>query len=537
MPRGKKNAAAPVDDRTYDLATFGETEFNIPDRMVDKTKRGYTLVSPLTKSGKISTRHGVPSIKLHPVHEIFASVISSKTDRYKLSEFVKQSKLQLEEQHKKLTELQEKIVEAEVKETMIDLLQKVEIRNMAKKEPEEFVELVNAVEEEVRNEIVEPVAAVKKPRKKAEPKEKKVSLSQLNEKLNYLHQDIKGTEGDIKILTKKVLEDMRETLKKRLADGVMTFKEKMRFMNLVDKNKKKYDSNFILSDILENKFNLIDEDTLTEYSNLQKKSGALDREQRAVEADIKSLKAARNQRKKIETEVQETMIDLLQNVENRNMAQKEPVAAAKKPRKKAEPKEKKVSLSQLKQELSKVSDDIYFAEADRNNLVYKLVGKSKNPLDWPHRLNAKILKMARDGIMNMKTANSYINIVERNAESPESFYPALLNSKYKIIDDDTRAEYDDMTKKIGVLYKEKKRINDEINSLKKPRKKAEPKKKTETAFTGLSSTNLKEAREEAERLAGQEKEMIELKRILNQLSAEEKESRPAPTYDDSKDID
>lgn len=183
MPRGKKNNT-PVDDRTFDLATFGETEFNIPDQMVDKTKRGYKLVSPLTKTGKLTTRHGVPSIKLHPVHENLATVLSSKVGRYKLSEFVKQSKLQL-------SELNEKIIEAEVQETVLDLLQNVEIRNMVKETPDVLGIIVEAVENEVRNEIVAPVAAVKKPRKKAEPKKKAAAPKKTEEPKKSVLQEAK----------------------------------------------------------------------------------------------------------------------------------------------------------------------------------------------------------------------------------------------------------------------------------------------------------------------------------------------------------
>jgi hypothetical protein len=172
MPRGKKKAQ-PIDDRIFDLASFGETEFNIPNQMVDKTKRGYKLVSPLTKSGKLATRHGIPSIKLHPVHGNVASILSSKVDRYKLSEFVKQSKLQLEDQHKQLSALQEEIIEAEVKEAILELLQNVEIRNMVQEAPETLEAIVNVVEDGVRNEIVAPVASVRKsPRKQEEPKKK-----------------------------------------------------------------------------------------------------------------------------------------------------------------------------------------------------------------------------------------------------------------------------------------------------------------------------------------------------------------------------
>jgi hypothetical protein len=68
--------------------------------------------------------------------------------------------------------LNEKIIEAEVQETVLDLLQNVEIRNMVKETPDVLGIIVEAVENEVRNEIVAPVAAVKKPRKKAEPKKK-----------------------------------------------------------------------------------------------------------------------------------------------------------------------------------------------------------------------------------------------------------------------------------------------------------------------------------------------------------------------------
>jgi hypothetical protein len=360
MPRGKKNVE-PVDDRTYDLATFGETEFNIPDQMVDKTKRGYKLVSPLTKSGKLSTRHGVPAIKLHPVHSNMASVLSSKVDRYKLSEFVKQSKLHLEEEHKKLTELQEKIVAAEVHETVLDLLQNVEIRNMVEANPATIEAVIEAVEEEVRNEVISTAPAVKKTRKKAEPKEKKMTNGEITETINGLNEQMKKIVDKEKPLMKKRLDELHK-------NGEIPYK---RFAQLHDY--------FVGND--------------------------------------------------------------------------------------------------FKKDYRQFSPALTKTPTPENRYVFQ-----------------------KEGLISQTTANKYYALESQR----DALYTEFNLSK-------------------------------EQNKSKKV--KGGPKKKAETAFTGLSSTSLKEARDQVETLERQYKEMDNLKKLMNKLGVEGKASRPAPTYSDFADID
>ena len=60
LPRHKRNKI----NESVSLPLFGNVELHLPDFFVIKMKKGYKLVSPVTKSGAITSRNGKKAFKL-----------------------------------------------------------------------------------------------------------------------------------------------------------------------------------------------------------------------------------------------------------------------------------------------------------------------------------------------------------------------------------------------------------------------------------------------------------------------------------------
>jgi len=105
--------------------------------------------------------------------------------------------------------LQEEIVKAEVQETVMELLQNVEIRNMVEEEPEILNEIIEAAEEKAINEISLPVADVKK--------KKKLTFGEMEDKIREVEREMENVVKHEKPL-------MLERAKKALSNSTITRK-------------------------------------------------------------------------------------------------------------------------------------------------------------------------------------------------------------------------------------------------------------------------------------------------------------------------
>jgi len=281
----KKGGIRFSENEEVNIPVFGEQEIEIPEYLAEKTAKGYQLIPTLTKSGAITKRHKEPSIKLTAKNIEYFSIPKNGVERLQLSDFVKKSKAELVKQYEVYIDFQNKLLAVELK----NVLKIPEVKKMVA-EADDKAEAIEEIKEVLTKEIFGDVPEPKVKKTATKPKVKMtISRKEMKEgkELNgTLTGKILRLDSIIKEFVEKILHQMiYVTIKKRMADDAIPLKEGRKFFNLGLENMQKYPY-YIRDIILENKYNLIDKDTLDEYNAMRKKLNELDKEREDIRNKI-----------------------------------------------------------------------------------------------------------------------------------------------------------------------------------------------------------------------------------------------------------
>jgi len=151
---------------------YGKQEIEVPSLLAEKTSRGYKLVPTLTKTGKISQRKKIPSIKFHAVNDITTPIVSSSAVQHlSITDFIKGQRHYLETLMTVYDDFSE-----EVDQKVEEIIKTPEVKLLIANSPYNKAEIIEMIEEEVAKELVqettpEPKAAKKQPKQKAAKKQ------------------------------------------------------------------------------------------------------------------------------------------------------------------------------------------------------------------------------------------------------------------------------------------------------------------------------------------------------------------------------